>query len=1336
MVPEPISPTPEDGASPQGFPSVADPLISSLLHGKYRLIRKIGAGGFGTVYEAQDERGAGNRVAIKVLRKELSSDARLVKAFRAEARRMTRLSHPNIVDWKNFDAAEDGTCYFVMELVEGEELDRALQRKRPMSPTRAAKILLQVLDALRAAHHLAEGGSVLHLDLKPRNVFLLPPRTGRDESVKVIDFGIGQHIGEEAEEGAAVSAGGSHLETSAVPDFNPSTLRFSEAIANDPPGLKRCQGCTPEYVSPEQAAHVLGLADVVQLDGRSDVYSLGVMAYQMLTGDLPFARPVMRTDYLRLHLSGQPRKISATRAKVPRPLARFVDRCLRKNRDDRFPDTRAAYAALERVVRPPIAFRVVAATVVLAGAAFAFGGYLMKGGARPEVLAAAGVELGSQTPLYLGPQERSASLKLRAPGLLDGSSRIALVRAADGAEVPGSRLSLAAPDELRLEFGEDPSPGRLEQSVRVDGHGARFALFDLVWLGPSAWDLPGASVDDVALAVAGAPRALDPAGLSLEVAISGEGRDDVARVVARPEGGDAVDLVPAGALGDRRRFRADLSLFQLRPGDTRLSIHAEDRAGGAHDLEVPIEVVEGILTADAELCAPEADGSCSPFNQNNGRYLLAPTSKGILRATSSRPAKLDWRVRAEGESSEPAWNHGEPALKHEVPFDLATVGAVDASSGWIELRLDEGDRVIRARTSQGGLASRTLPFLVSAEKAEFAAFLAIEGKPATPLAEDRTAWVASRKLALVVERRGRAGMRVRLGDGRMQDLRSDDAELRFPLEFTGEGVQSVEVEATRYDTAGQSLADRPDTKRSFRIGVDTIPPAIAMPAVLENADFHALDAMPEDLSLGPIAGGDTAPVRVDWKLVRDSGGSERSGVAAEGDLRIPLRGLWNGQSALSDGTWRLELDAADAAGNAAKPVEARFRVALQGPEVRFEAPRIGRWQSEAQGWSVQLRVSDPNGVAAATCAILAEDGSRIPVTLVPTAGTPEDREMRGFVSFPYEWSERAVRLEVEARDEAGQPRTATLEGITLSPIEPPHPPVVRAVDGRGPVLRRVLGNAGAQYLFGGRGDDVERRAFPTSGAARSWSIPYAAGEIGDFYLDEREVTRGEFLAFVRDPHGYGDASHWPHGSEAPTEARAKEALALLSGDADLPVADVTWEEASAFAHWAGRRLPSWVEFEYAIRGGPSAYRPFASFHGGPAESGTVNAKGQGPGRPWSSGQSGDRTDTGIRDLSGNVSEWTATPLFLPGDPEVDDRAAYFRGKRLEMLAPRDRLSGRAEECKSYWTAGGSFRDEKYFFEAAAAHERGFRAGYVGFRCALSIEDVRAGLARGGLEEVR
>ena len=127
--------------------------------------------------------------------------------------------------------------------------------------------------------------------------------------------------------------------------------------------FQRSIACTPEYASPEQAAHVLEREDIEPLDGRSDLYSLGVMAYLMLTGELPFERGNSSIELLQKRLEVEARPLTATGVKVPRALAHFVERCLERNRDQRFAEASEAYDALDAIVNPPVG-RVVAKVVV------------------------------------------------------------------------------------------------------------------------------------------------------------------------------------------------------------------------------------------------------------------------------------------------------------------------------------------------------------------------------------------------------------------------------------------------------------------------------------------------------------------------------------------------------------------------------------------------------------------------------------------------------------------------------------------------------------------------------------------------------------------------------------------------------------------------------------------------------------------------------------------------------------------------------------------------------------------------------------------------------------
>lgn len=313
-------------------------LSGEVLCEKYRVHRVVGIGGYGAVYEASDLN-LGYRVAIKVLSPRAAAED--LAAFREEARRVTKLSCPNIVEWKSFEQDSDRTCFFVMEYLEGEDLEAVLKREQRLPVDRAVSILLQILNALCSAHQLPGGGSVLHLDLKPKNVFLLPAHGAGGERVKVIDFGIGQHFGGEEVEGderpdAILSEEGS--------------IRASRDHKTGTPRFPLSRACTPEYASPEQCAHltVFTLDDprLVQLDGRSDIYSLGVLAYRMLAGCLPYEKPERRTNWLRIHQEQPHRPLADHDLGLPQGLIDFVERCLLKDREQRWATAKDAYEAL------------------------------------------------------------------------------------------------------------------------------------------------------------------------------------------------------------------------------------------------------------------------------------------------------------------------------------------------------------------------------------------------------------------------------------------------------------------------------------------------------------------------------------------------------------------------------------------------------------------------------------------------------------------------------------------------------------------------------------------------------------------------------------------------------------------------------------------------------------------------------------------------------------------------------------------------------------------------------------------------------------------------------
>ncbi len=242
---------PNDGArllSPSGMPppNSTDPLLGVTVQGRYRIIRQIGEGGMGIVYEAEHVL-IEKRVALKVLREDFSSRPEVVERFRQEAKSASRIGHEHIVDISDFGETPDGQNYFVMEMLDGEDVASVLAREGTLAPTRAVHIALQCCRALGAAH--VKG--IVHRDMKPENIFLVQ-RDGHADFVKLVDFGIAKM---------------SDIETQGAPGRK---LTKTGMIFG-----------TPEYMSPEQAAGR-------PLDHRVDVYAVGIILYESVTGRVPF----------------------------------------------------------------------------------------------------------------------------------------------------------------------------------------------------------------------------------------------------------------------------------------------------------------------------------------------------------------------------------------------------------------------------------------------------------------------------------------------------------------------------------------------------------------------------------------------------------------------------------------------------------------------------------------------------------------------------------------------------------------------------------------------------------------------------------------------------------------------------------------------------------------------------------------------------------------------------------------------------------------------------------------------------------------------------------------
>lgn len=271
--------------------------LNEALGEAYTIEGEIGRGGMGVVYRARDER-LHRRVAIKVLPPELAFQKDIRERFTREAQTAARLSHPHIVPIHDV-GDRGGLVYFVMGYVEGESLAARIKRRGKLPPEEARRIMKEVADALSAAHGL----SIIHRDIKPDNVLLEGTR-GR---VMVTDFGIAK----------------------AVSGSSGATLT----------GIGVAIG-TPQFMSPEQAAGER------EIDGRSDIYSLGVVTYQMLTGELPFNAPTVAGILMKQITEPAP-VLHLERPGIPEDLSLAVARCLEKDPEHRWPTADALRRALE-----------------------------------------------------------------------------------------------------------------------------------------------------------------------------------------------------------------------------------------------------------------------------------------------------------------------------------------------------------------------------------------------------------------------------------------------------------------------------------------------------------------------------------------------------------------------------------------------------------------------------------------------------------------------------------------------------------------------------------------------------------------------------------------------------------------------------------------------------------------------------------------------------------------------------------------------------------------------------------------------------------------------------
>ena len=279
---------------------VSDTLINTLFDGRYRILRKLGSGGMANVYLAEDEE-LGRRVAIKILNERYANDELFIERFRREAKSAAGLSHPNIVSIYDRGEAE-GTYYIAMEVIEGRSLKELILTRGALPVDTAIGYAKQLLEALRFAHR----HGIIHRDIKPHNVLVSADQhvKANEPRLKVTDFGIARHGASQMTEAGSIMG-------------------------------------TAQYLSPEQARGA-------PVTAASDLYSAGVVLYEMLTGKVPFTGD-SAIEIAMKHVNELPRPPSNLRAEIPPELDQIVLRALAKEPEDRYQTAEEFIEDLERV---------------------------------------------------------------------------------------------------------------------------------------------------------------------------------------------------------------------------------------------------------------------------------------------------------------------------------------------------------------------------------------------------------------------------------------------------------------------------------------------------------------------------------------------------------------------------------------------------------------------------------------------------------------------------------------------------------------------------------------------------------------------------------------------------------------------------------------------------------------------------------------------------------------------------------------------------------------------------------------------------------------------------
>src|SRR5713226_2308709 len=274
--------------------------VGTVLDGQYQIEALLGKGGMGAVYRARHIL-LGDRVAIKLLPPEMRGNTEWLRRFQREGQAARRFRHPNAVTVYDLRTSSDGTIYLVMEYVEGHTIDAELKKRGRFSPAEALAVLTPIMSVLNAAHAMG----VVHRDLKPENIMIGKPSTGGQPVVKLLDLGIAK---------LREVAGAEKTGTTAL------------TMAGQMLG-------TPYYMSPEQWGELPDDGNS-EIDGRADIYSLGIVFYELVAGRRPFVGLTL-LELRREHVSLVPKSLRELDASVPEGFSRAIARAIAKDRSQR-----------------------------------------------------------------------------------------------------------------------------------------------------------------------------------------------------------------------------------------------------------------------------------------------------------------------------------------------------------------------------------------------------------------------------------------------------------------------------------------------------------------------------------------------------------------------------------------------------------------------------------------------------------------------------------------------------------------------------------------------------------------------------------------------------------------------------------------------------------------------------------------------------------------------------------------------------------------------------------------------------------------------------------------